>query len=48
MKRFISTWNRISLIKRTANGVEVAAVLGLLVPKFTVIGPLGDRLVGGM
>ena len=42
MKRFISTWNRTSLIKRIAIGVVVGAVLGLLVPKFTVIGLLGD------
>ena len=31
MKRFISTWNRTSLIKRIAIGVVVGAVLGLLV-----------------
>ena len=47
MKRFISTWNRTSLIKRIAIGVVVGAVLGLLVPKFTVIGLLGDMFVGG-
>ena len=48
MKRFISTWNRTSLIKRIAIGVVVGAVLGLLVPKFTVIGLLGDMFVGGL
>ena len=48
MKRFISTWNRTSLIKRIAIGVGVGAVLGLLVPKFTVIGLLGDMFVGGL
>ena len=48
MKRFISTWNRTSLIKRIAIGVVIGAVLGLLVPKFTVIGPLGDMFVGGL
>ena len=48
MKRFISTWNRTSLIKRIASGVVVGAVLGLLVPKFTVIGLLGDMFVGGL
>ena len=48
MKRFISTWNRSSLIKRIAIGVVVGAVLGLLVPKFTVIGLLGDMFVGGL
>lgn len=48
MKRFISTWNRTSLIKRIAIGVVVGAVLVLLVPKFTVIGLLGDMFVGGL
>ena len=48
MKRFISTWNRTSLIKRIVIGVVVGAVLGLLVPKFTVIGLLGDMFVGGL
>lgn len=48
MKRFISTWNRTSLIKRIAIGVVVGAMLGLLVPKFTVIGLLGDMFVGGL
>ena len=48
MKRFISTWNRTSLIKRITIGVVIGAVLGLLVPKFTVIGLLGDMFVGGL
>ena len=48
MKRLISTWNRTSLIKRIAIGVVVGAVLGLLIPKFTVIGLLGDMFVGGL
>ena len=48
MKRFISTWNRTSLIKRIAIGVVVGAVLGLFIPKFTVIGLLGDMFVGGL
>ena len=48
MKRFISTWNRTSLIKRIAIGVVVGAVLGLLVPEFTVIGLLGGMFVGGL
>ena len=48
MKRFISTWNRTSLLKRIAIGVVIGAVLGLLVPKFTVIGLLGDMFVGGL
>ena len=35
MKRFISTWNRTSLIKRIAIGVVVGAVLGLEKQKLT-------------
>ena len=30
MKRFISAWNRTSLIKRIAIGVVIGAILGLL------------------
>ena len=48
MKRFISTWNRTSLIKRIAIGVVIGALLGLLIPKITVIGLLGDMFVGGL
>lgn len=48
MQRFISTWNRTSLIKRIAIGVVIGAVLGLLIPKITVIGLLGDMFVGGL
>ena len=48
MQRFISTWNRTSLIKRIAIGVAIGAVLGLLIPKVTVIGRLGDMFVGGL
>ena len=32
MQRFISTWNRTSLIKRIAIGVVIGALLGLLMP----------------
>ncbi|MDU5660878.1 MAG: serine/threonine transporter SstT, partial [Streptococcus sp.] len=48
MQRFISTWNRTSLIKRIAIGVVIGALLGLLIPKITVIGLLGDMFVGGL
>ena len=34
-RRFISTWNRTSLIKRIAIGVVVGAVLGLEKQKLT-------------
>ena len=48
MKRFISAWNRTSLIKRIAIGVVIGAIFGLLIPKITVIGLLGDMFVGGL
>lgn len=48
MQCFISTWNRTSLIKRIAIGVVIGALLGLLIPKITVIGLLGDMFVGGL
>lgn len=48
MQRFISTWNRTSLIKRIAIGVVIGALLGLLIPKIAVIGLLGDMFVGGL
>ena len=48
MQRFISTWNRTSLIKRIAIGVVIGALLGLLIPKITVIGLLGGMFVGGL
>ena len=48
MQRFISTWNRTSLIKRIAIGVVIGALLGFLIPKVTVIGLLGDMFVGGL
>lgn len=48
MKRLLSAWNRTSLIKRIAIGVIVGVFLGLLIPKVTVIGLLGDMFVGGL
>lgn len=48
MSRFIRTWNRTSLIKRIMIGVLFGIVLGLVVPKFTVIGLLGSLFVGGL
>jgi serine/threonine transporter len=48
MRRFISVWNRTTLIKRIAIGVVVGLILGLLIPKVTVIGLLGEMFVGGL
>ncbi|SUO81125.1 serine/threonine transporter SstT [Streptococcus equinus] len=48
MKRFISVWNRTSLIKRIIIGVILGFVLGMTVPKLSGIGILGDLFVGGL
>ncbi|MGC4388667.1 serine/threonine transporter SstT, partial [Streptococcus suis] len=42
MKRIIRTWNKTSLIKRITIGVIVGLLLGLLLPKVSAIGILGD------
>ncbi|RDU24991.1 serine/threonine transporter SstT [Anaerosacchariphilus polymeriproducens] len=46
--KFIKKWNEISLIKRIIGGMVIGACLGLLVPKFTAIGILGDLFVGAL
>lgn len=48
MKRILSTWNRTSLLKRIAIGVVCGAVLGLVLPKLTIIGLLGKLFVGAL
>lgn len=48
MKRFISVWNRTSLIKRIIIGVILGFILGMTVPKLSGIGILGDLFVGGL
>ena len=48
MKRIIRTWNKTSLIKRITIGVIVGLLLGLLLPKVSAIGILGELFVGGL
>lgn len=48
MNRIFSAWNRASLIKRIAIGVVVGLILGILIPKISAIGLLGDLFVGGL
>ena len=48
MNRIIRTWNKTSLIKRITIGVIVGLLLGLLLPKVSAIGILGDLFVGGL
>lgn len=44
----VKKWNDISLVKRIIGGLIVGIALGLLVPKASVIGILGDLFVGGL
>lgn len=48
MKHFIRVWNQTSLIKRIAIGVVLGLIIGLLAPKLSVVGLLGDMFVGGL
>ncbi|MBM7643619.1 serine/threonine transporter SstT [Streptococcus loxodontisalivarius] len=48
MNRLFRAWNKTSLIKRISIGVLLGALLGILIPKVTIIGLLGDMFVGGL
>lgn len=48
MTRFFKIWNRTPLIKRIAIGVVIGLFLGLLLPKLSLIGLLGQMFVGGL
>lgn len=48
MKKVVSKWNRLSLIIRIVIGMAVGAVLGLVIPQFTVIAILGSVFVGAL
>ncbi|EFQ56327.1 serine/threonine transporter SstT [Streptococcus downei] len=48
MKRILSTWNRTSLLKRIAIGVVLGLILGLAIPKVSIIGLLGKLFVGAL
>ena len=41
-------WTRISLIKRILAGMLLGIILGVALPKFTVIGILGTLFVGAL
>lgn len=45
---FIKKWNSISLVKRIIAGLIVGVILGLIIPKVTVIGVLGNLFVGAL
>lgn len=44
----VKKWNSISLVKRIIAGLAVGIILGLIVPKATAIGILGDLFVGAL
>ncbi|MFS6043043.1 serine/threonine transporter SstT [Streptococcus agalactiae] len=48
MKRFLKAWRKTSLIKKIAIGVVIGLFLGILVPKASAIGLLGQLFVGGL
>ena len=48
MKEVIQGWNRLSLIFRIVIGMVIGAILGLMVPKVTVIAILGSVFVGAL
>ena len=44
----VKKWNEISLIKRIIGGLIVGVILGLVIPKATAIGILGELFVGAL
>ena len=48
MKRFLKAWRKTSLIKKITIGVVIGLFLGILVPKASAIGLLGQLFVGGL
>ena len=48
MGNLISSWNKISLVKRIIVGLIVGVILALVVPQFTVIALLGQLFVGAL
>ena len=48
MKNVIQKWNSISLVLRILCGLIIGIILGLVIPKVTVIALLGDLFVGAL
>lgn len=44
----VKKWNEISLVKRIVAGLAVGIILGLIIPKATAIGILGDLFVSSL
>ena len=48
MSKIVAVWQKIDLIKKISMGVVLGLMLGLIVPKFQVIGLLGTLFVGAL
>ena len=48
MKKLLSKWNSISLIKRIIAGLIIGVILALAVPQATFIGIFGELFVGAL
>lgn len=48
MKKVISMWTNLSLVKRIIIGLIIGIILALLFPKFSVIGLFGELFVGAL
>lgn len=48
MSKIVAIWQKIDLIKKISMGVVLGLILGLIVPKFQVIGLLGTLFVGAL
>jgi len=48
MKSILKAWNKLGLIQRILIGMGIGLILGLTVPKFVVIGILGNMFVGAL
>ena len=44
----LQAWNKMSLVKRIIIGLIIGAILGLVIPSFSVISILGDLFVGAL
>ena len=48
MKKIFEKWCSISLILRIASGLVIGAILGLVVPQFTIVSWFGTIFVGAL
>ena len=48
MKSFVQKWTRISLVKKIILGLMVGIILGLVIPRATIIGMFGELFIGAL